>query len=277
MTAAPDLIVRDFDFDAIYWVAGNVMNWSWVAENQGDLGAFTTTMGVYLSTDNVITPSDMLLVTDGATGFMFPGDTQDVPRPGYTISATIPPGTYYVGVFIDPQDFRVESDETNNASNVIQITMSAVPLGPDLIAEGLEFGSYVWQQGENVSADWHLINQGDADSPSVQSSLYLSTDPIVDENDIFVGSDPVSGVMSPGENNMETITNGINVPGLAPGIYYAAIFADNLDVAAEIDENNNWSEVVQIQVAASATKRVSLGSTSLWSPLSSSMRWSSIS
>jgi Ca2+-binding RTX toxin-like protein len=253
MTAGPDLIVRDFHFDSIYWVAGNVLTWSWVAENQGDVGAFTTTMGVYLSTDDVITPSDTLLVTDGATGFMFPGDVQDVARPGYTVDVSIAPGTYYVGVYIDPQDFRVESDETNNASNVIQVTVSAQPLGVDFIATGLEFGSYVWEQGDNVSVDWHLINQGDATSPSVQSSLYLSTDPIVDTNDMFVGSDPVSGMMSPGENNMETITNGITVPGLAPGVYYAAIFADNLNQTAEIDESNNWSEVVQIQVPAPAT------------------------
>ncbi len=253
MTTGPDLIVRDFSFDSIYWAAGNVLTWTWVAENQGDVGAFTTTMGVFLSTDDVITPSDTLLVTDGATGFMFPGDTQDEPRPDYTVSASIAPGTYYVGVYIDPEDFRLESDETNNASNVVQVTVSAQPLGADFIAEGLEFGSYVWQQGDNVSVDWHLINQGDATSPSVQSSLYLSTDPIVDTNDFFVGSDPVSGMMSPGENNMETITNGITVPGLAPGIYYAAIFADNLDQTAEIDETNNWSEVVQVQVAAPAT------------------------
>ncbi len=253
MTAGPDLIVRDFNFDSIYWVAGNVLTWTWVAENQGDLGAFSTTMGVFLSTDNVITPSDTLLVTDGATGFMFPGDVQDVPRPGYTVSASIAPGTYYAGVYIDPSDFRLESDETNNASNVVQVTVSAQPLGADFIAEGLEFGSYVWQQGDNVSADWHMINQGDDTSPSVQSSLYLSTDPIVDTNDFFVGSDQVSGMMSPGENNMETITNGFTVPGLAPGTYYAAAFADSSDQTAEIDETNNWSPVVQVQVVAPAT------------------------
>ena len=183
---------------------------------------------------------------------MQPGGTYIAPGFHYAVSGAIAPGTYYVGAIVDFNNFRVESNETNNVSNVIQITVSAQPLGVDFIAKDVSFSSSVWQDGDSIIGHWHLINQGDTLSEAVSSSVYLSTDANVTTADLLLGSDLTSGGMSPGENNPE-LTNPFTVTGLAPGVYYAAALADSGNEIAELDENNNWSAVIQVQIAATAT------------------------
>jgi Ca2+-binding RTX toxin-like protein len=239
--------------NSIYWLAGHTIFSNWVSTNQGDELVTTTSGGLFLSTDMTITTSDTFLVLDGATGTLQPGESSQDGAPSFIVDGTLAPGTYYLGVIVDFKNFPVESDETNNVSNVVEVTVSAQGLGVDLIARDLTFSSSVWQEGDSFTGDWHVINQGDTLAATSSSTVYLSTDANVTTADILVGTDAATCEMSPGENNSEVTGSAFSVTGFAPGIYYAAALADAGDDVAELDENNNWSEVIQVQIAATAT------------------------
>ena len=246
----------NFDFDQKFWVTGNIINpdWSWTVENQGDVEVQTTPVGIFVSTDDTVTSGDTLLFNGGSTNTLQPGETQEFHLNWQTALANFAPGTYYVAVIPDYLDFRAESDETNNASNVVEVTVSAAPLGADFIIRDLVFESLVWEEGDVISADWLLVNQGDATGVSISSGVYLSTDANVDETDTLIGVDSTSGGMPPGADNPEDFDVNYVVPALAPGIYYAAVLADNTNSQAEIDEGNNWSQTVMIQVPETPTE-----------------------
>ena len=239
--------------NSIYWLAGHTIFSNWVSTNQGDELVTTTSGGLFLSTDMTITTSDTFLVLDGATGTLQPGESSQDGAPSFIVDGTLAPGTYYLGVIVDFKNFPVESDETNNVSNVVEVTVSAQGLGVDLIARDLTFSSSVWQEGDSFTGDWHVINQGDTLAATSSSTVYLSTDANVTTADILVGTDAATCEMSPGENNSEVTGSAFSVTGFAPEIYYAAALADAGDDVAELDENNNWSEVIQVQIAATAT------------------------
>ncbi|MCP3866616.1 MAG: hypothetical protein GY703_00670, partial [Gammaproteobacteria bacterium] len=93
--------------------------------NQGlDTGG-PFTLGLYLSTDPIITTGDLLLGTR-EIGLLATGDevSQDT---FVTIPASLDVGLYYVGVIGDSYDAIAEWDETNNAmaGNAIRITLPA--------------------------------------------------------------------------------------------------------------------------------------------------------
>jgi hypothetical protein len=90
--------------------------------------ATPTTAGIYLSTDATITTSDTLLTTLTTSATL-----ATVSQPGYydhqTVTVSLPgnlaPGTYYIGGLADYNNHLTESNETNNAYNVVQITVTA--------------------------------------------------------------------------------------------------------------------------------------------------------
>src|SRR5215475_3427140 len=76
----------------------------------------------HLSSDKTITASDTELGSVSTTGSLAPGSTISE-----TVSVTIGPqataGTYYIGALADPANAIVESNEANNASNVVPVIL----------------------------------------------------------------------------------------------------------------------------------------------------------
>lgn len=93
-TLGPDLIVHDLSLTSIYWFAGNHVSSSWISTNQGNTSVTTTSTGLFLSTDPTITTSDTLLVINGATGTLQPGESNSNLRPKYVVDGALVPGTY---------------------------------------------------------------------------------------------------------------------------------------------------------------------------------------
>jgi hypothetical protein len=92
------------------------------------VAASPTTAGIYISTDATITTSDTLLTTISTSSTL-----ATVSQPGYydhqTVTVTLPgnlaPGTYYIGGLADYNNHLAETSETNNAYNVVQVTVAA--------------------------------------------------------------------------------------------------------------------------------------------------------
>ena len=81
-------------------------------KNSGLASSPGFTAGFYLSTDNSFTASD-LLIGSIAVGALAPGATQSVVLLA-VVPASVPPGTYYLGVIADSTSVVVESNELNN-------------------------------------------------------------------------------------------------------------------------------------------------------------------
>ena len=86
-------------------------------------------VGIYLSTDSVISTSDIPLWKGRSdiSSMIFVGATTNVPiSPDLQIPTTVSAGDYYIGVLADESDLIVEQNENNNfASQAITITSTA--------------------------------------------------------------------------------------------------------------------------------------------------------
>jgi Ca2+-binding RTX toxin-like protein len=125
----PDLIASGLTISDATWTDGETISVGWNIVNQGSVDAVSSHSTLYLSTNSTITTSDTVLYTDTSTGTMSTGEVN--PEGPGTLAlnlAGFAPGTYYIGVIADSNGVVAESPtgESNNVSNVIQITIPAV-------------------------------------------------------------------------------------------------------------------------------------------------------
>jgi len=111
---APNLRVTSATFPANPGGAGATFDVSHEVENAGDLDASSFRVGIYLSDDQDIEPTDVLLGTR-----QLPSGIPSGGNAAGTTTVQIPTGlaagTWYVGVIADDTDVVVESDEADNA------------------------------------------------------------------------------------------------------------------------------------------------------------------
>jgi serralysin len=217
--------------------------------------ATPTTAGIYLSTDATITTSDTLLTTLTTSATL-----ATVSLSGYydhqaatvSLPGNLAPGTYYIGGIADYNNHLVESNETNNTYNVVQVTVTA-PTHPDL-SEYVAVNKTTVAPGDSVTIDAYNMNLGDGvDATPTTAGIYLSTDPTITTSDTLLTtlttSATLATVSQPGYYDHETVT--VSLPGnLAPGTYYIGGIADYNNHLAESNETNNTYNVVQVTVAA---------------------------
>ena len=104
---------------------------SYYVDNDGTGAAGASTSGIYLSTDSTITTSDTLLATDAVAAIAAGSWSSE--SVSITIPGTLAAGTYYVGAIADYNNAIAESNETNNPSAGVAITVTAPVLSqPDL-------------------------------------------------------------------------------------------------------------------------------------------------
>lgn len=93
------------------------------------------------------------------------------------------------------------------------------------------------------------FNNGFASSGSFKVKAYMSTDNIIDQTDTLVGIYDV-GDLAPGATT-ELFNVDIATPkNMVPGTYYLGFIADADNVVAEFNEQNNVSNILQLDVVA---------------------------
>ncbi len=111
-------------------VVGSSATLTYELDNFSSSPAGSSTTAIYLSPDNIINASDLLLTTDvtaAVTGGGFVIDSVLVNIPN-----TVVPGFYYIGAFADLLNAINETSETNNAGSGLAITINP---GPDDFAD----------------------------------------------------------------------------------------------------------------------------------------------
>jgi hypothetical protein len=115
-TTQADLVISSPRFSASpsgVYPGGQITLPAWTVINQGDAASGFFSNGFYLSTNAVISASDIYL-TGNANTSLDPGASFQWGGPTLSIPADTSPGTYYIGILVDRTDGVNESDETNN-------------------------------------------------------------------------------------------------------------------------------------------------------------------
>jgi len=215
---------------------GTVTLSSWNAQNQGAGPSGLFSNGFYLSTDSTITSADVYL--DGNSNTLNPGDIYIWGAPTLTIPIGTTPGTYYIGILMDPSNAVAESDESNNyASTAITVV---APL-PDLyISSGAPTPTptSIRPGGTMTLTGWTVQNRGTAAAGLFSNGFYLSTDATITAADTYI--DGNANALAAGASFAWGGPTLIIPIGTTPGSYYIGILVDSGGGITESDETNNY-------------------------------------
>ncbi|MBK0399921.1 hypothetical protein H0I76_12035 [Limibaculum sp. M0105] len=239
----PDLAAASLAVSSVTWSTGDVIDFDWLVANIGDLAAASTTAGIYLSTDAEVTTDDILLVLDPASGTLGPGADAAMSA-SFAVDAGLAAGTYYLAAIADPGDALAEGDETNNATQPVQITVAHTP-APDLVVTASTLTDTSWADGDGYQIRFTVTNQGDAASGVFLNRVYVSEDEVLDAGDLALSAS--SGSLAAGDSQ-EFIANRGVVGLVAPGDYYLLVSTDDNGGVAESNEANNVTTISQFTV-----------------------------
>ncbi|MBI4862531.1 MAG: proprotein convertase P-domain-containing protein, partial [Candidatus Riflebacteria bacterium] len=197
-----------------------------------DAGSFVTRF--FISSDNVITPTDTAL-GDSSVGSLLAGATVAVTRT-VTIPTGLLAGTYYLGAIADATNLVSETNKANNASSPpAAITLAASPA--DLTVSGVVVGpsGYV---GSTLNVTTTLVNLGGTNiTANFESRVYLSASGLVDGSSVQICSFTQQGLAA---SAGVTRTCAAAVPtSVAAGSYHVCVRADVTNLVTETDEANN--------------------------------------
>ncbi|MGE3279561.1 MAG: CARDB domain-containing protein, partial [Alphaproteobacteria bacterium] len=263
----PDLDARNGDGYAATLSAASVQQGTSVTltyrlSNWGPANSPASTTGIYLSTNATYDSSDTLLTTNAAGAL-----TADsgVFRIGNIPTGSIAPGEYYIIAVADYAKTISETDETNNPSNAVALTVTAAPpQKPNLDARNGNDGYPEFtatlstssvQQGPSISLTYRLSNWGPANSPGSTTGIYLSTNTTYDSGDTLLTTDAAGALNA---NTGVDRTVGIPTSSIAPGEYYIIAVADYAKAISETNEVDNPSNAVALTVTSPVTQKPDL-------------------
>jgi subtilisin family serine protease/subtilase family serine protease len=229
-----DLLMTGVSTTAASLSLGSAASVSSTIKNQGVVATTSsTTVGIYLSTDAIITTADTLIgarvVTSLAAGASATATTT------VTLPAGTAPGTYYLGAIADKDNVQIESVETNNA---LTGTTIAVISKVDLVMASVSTTAKTAKLNGSVIIDNVMKNQGTAATTSATTvGIYLSTDAIITAADTLIGTRVVPALAAGASSTAKT---SVVIPaGMAVGTYFLGAIADKDNVQPEKLETNN--------------------------------------
>jgi serralysin len=190
-------------------------------------------VGFYLSNDTAITTADTLIGTRVYSG-LAAGEAGPDENTAVTVPSSVPGGTWYVGMIIDPADAVAELDEVNNVAwDPFGVTLAGLP---DLAVWGFNPPSGL--QPRTFTVYNAVKNAGDAPAGAFTAGFYLSGDAAITTADTLVGTRSYAGLAG-GEAGAPEQT-ALSVPASIPaGTYYLGMIIDAADVVDERYEDNN--------------------------------------
>jgi subtilase family serine protease len=236
----PDLVISSISFQPsqIDTDAGQVLHATELARNLGTFSASAFRVGIYLSANNVITKSDVLLGSRSIDGLAI-GDGSGAAS-DLVLPSGLSPGTYFVGAIADDMSALLELTEANNvlvAAGTLDVIATPDPM-PDLVVSNMGFGPSDVMPGGTVQLQTTIRNEGDLSAGTFKLGLYLSTDEEISVDDLRIGQRTVFQL---GIDFGSASSAPYTVPGsVVPGDYYVGAIADFQNSVAESEEANNW-------------------------------------
>ena len=235
----PDLDAVGLSLGATSLFVGASTTVSYTIGNLGDGAAGASTVGIYKSSDATFDASDTLLATHATSALAAGASVND--SFAVTLSDA---GTYYLLAVADYNGQIAESNEGNNSSNAVQVTVTA---SPDLTASHVGVSDTGPVPGEHETVTYQIDNLGNGAAGSFEAGVYLSTDAIISTDDTLLGSQLFASLSA--NASIASSLDAVLPSGLAPGTtYYLGVIADDLHQVGEINEGDNASAGVAITI-----------------------------
>jgi subtilase family serine protease len=198
--------------------------------NIGTGGSASFTVGIYVSTDPVITTNDLKVGTRAVVSLA--AGTTDSAITTVQIPANVSSGNYYIGAIVDESRVIAESREDNNTAS----SLVSVVSGPDLVVSAVGSPSLL-VAGESLFVTNTVRNAGLVDIDSAfEVGIYVSADPLISVGDLRIGSRTVAGLPA---GQSSTAVMSINNLSIIPDTYYIGAIADYANNIPEVNEGNN--------------------------------------
>jgi len=251
---APDLVVTQA-LAGITGVAGECVSVAVQVENTGRVDAVAYGPGYFSTAVYLADRADIKwdeLGGDAVVGRFNLArlDSGAVHEAVVEIDAPADAGVYYLRARTDDFDSVPEEREYNNWGQIVKFTVSE-PVGlPDLVAAapGLESISVI--RGRTVAVGIEIKNVGDGDAVAsvtpFSTGLYLAAESDADWESLTESLGAIERtILAAGASYATDISF---TAGMEAGTYYLRVKADTGDAIAERDEENNWSNVVTLNV-----------------------------
>lgn len=232
----PDLTWTTLSFSSTNWGVGNNVTATLVEENHGVAKAVAHKTQMFLSTNTTITIYDVPL----GTVFQFPPiSAGGVHSEDKTfVVPEVSDGDYYVGAFVDIENYVKESDEDNNRGvRTGKVSVSHPLSAPDLRWTRMVLSDSTWEVGEQIAVDLTEKNSGDGHAGEHETQLYLSENNYITPQDIPLGTKIIFSGIAAGETLEKSET--FSVPDVSDDTYYIGAIVDVADQVMESDEENN--------------------------------------
>ena len=221
---------------------GNAVNTNCYIQNLGNSTAASSTVGYYLSTNQVLDASDVLLLT--SPGYSLGAGQYSSRYDNPIIPVGTAPGSYYVLFVADPQNAVAE---TNEANNLAFQPLQLVAPGIDLTITQPYLYPGVTAPGNTVNANCYVQNLGNSIAASSTVGYYLSTNQVLDAGDVLLTTTPGYSL---GAGQYSSRYEYPTIPvGTVPGNYYLLFVADPQNMVAETNEANNVASAALLVVA----------------------------
>jgi subtilase family serine protease len=216
-------------------VAGGVGSIGYTINNNGNGAAASSYTRYYLSTSTVLDPTkDILIGTEKAPVVGANSSTNFTSASGLRPPGNMAPGNYFLYGVADATAVLPESDETNNITAPVAITVTK----PELSITNLIAPSNL-VVGGSFNISYTLNNTGTGTAAANTTRYYLSTGGTPDPTkDLLLSWDTVATLGA--NSRVNRTTAGIRVPSnLAAGNYALYAMADGSSQVAEMNETNN--------------------------------------
>jgi len=213
---------------------GDLINVSWTVKNASAIAANDYWLdAVYLSSDAVLDEND--------TGASFYGAGPLSAGSSYSLDAffSVPyvsnAGKYY---FIFSADSFGEQPETDESNNNLALPINLDLNGPDLQLLSASAPASA-SPGSPITVSWTVKNQGvAAASRGWWDVIYLSTDAILDENDVYANQYAIDAPLAADSSYSRSLS--FSIPSISTaGQYYILFSTDDYGQQGETDESNN--------------------------------------
>ena len=237
----PDLVINNsFNGTPTTLQPGSTILVNCTTSNIGSAAAPSSVTKFYLSSNGYYNSGDTYLGTSIIVPALNPLYSWPATNISVTIPAGTPPGPYYIVALADADQQVVESDDVNNGTEDIPITITSSSGGgnlPDLVVQNQSTSMSLIAPGGSFYGYCDTKNIGNASSGSNTLRYYLSTNNSYSANDIPLGSESVR-TLTPGA--IERESEQLTIPsGTSPGPYFIVFKADADEEIIESNDNNN--------------------------------------
>lgn len=245
-----------------YTLSYNVKN---IGDAKTPVGAWND--GIYLSLDSILTPSDILLQSVPINKALEKDSSYSLNR-----SVKIPNGTsgdYYLLAFADMGKLTSDIDTMNNKNGLrdstgrlVKIKVNLTP-PPDLQITYWDVPSNV-TSGQPFEIKWKVENKGTGATKSKNWNdlFYLSTDYIIDNQDILLGNHSFNGNLAVNASYLDSMD--VTIPISRVGNFIILLKTDGSNT--EYEHTNESNNIVSTVTTATKAPPADLFVNSVTSP-----------